>query len=266
MAIPPPRPGAAVLVTGASSGIGEAFARKLCARGHDVIVVARRRDRLETLAAELRTKHGRRVEVLECDVSDADARRELTASIEALGLEIDVAVLSAGFGMGGPFVEHDPDRVVQMLRTNVESTMLLTHAVLRGMVARRSGAVLLVASMAGLAPMPHFGAYAASKAAVVSFGEMLSEEVRGHGVTVTTLCPGAVRTEFSRVAQMEGADSAMPGPLWITPDPLADVALEGLDAGRRVIVPRPAVKALVFLGRRAPRRVWLPICRRMMSL
>jgi short-subunit dehydrogenase len=134
------------------------------------------------------------------------------------------------------------------------------------MVQRRSGAVLLVASMAGLQPMPHFGAYAATKAAVVSFGEMLSDEVRRFGVTVTALCPGAVRTEFSEVAEMQSADSAMPSPLWITPEPLADIALEGLDAGKRVIVPRPAIKALVFFGRHAPRRVWLPLCRKMMSL
>ena len=121
MSIPAPRPGGAALITGASSGIGAALARGLCARGHDAILVARRRDRLESLAAELRERHGRRVEVIPCDLADADARGGLPGEITRRGLDVDVLVLSAGFGLAGPFLSQSSDRIMTMVRTNVAS-------------------------------------------------------------------------------------------------------------------------------------------------
>jgi hypothetical protein len=127
MAIPLPRPGAVALITGTSSGLGAAIATELCRRGHDPVLVARRADRLEAQAAELR-ELGRRVEIVPCDVSDRDARQELQARLTEFDLDIDVAVLSAGFGVGGAFAEADPDRVEQMIRTNLESTMIRTTA------------------------------------------------------------------------------------------------------------------------------------------
>jgi uncharacterized protein len=246
MGIPPPRAGSAALITGASSGIGAAIATELCRRGHDAVLVARRRDRLDILAGELRERFGRRIEVAPTDLADTDSRQALLTWLADVDLDIDVAVLSAGFGMGGAFVEHEPDQVVQMVRTNVESTMVLAHAVLRPMVDRRRGALLIVSSMAGNQPMPYFGAYAATKAAVTSFAEMLSGEVGEHGVTVTAPCPGGVRTEFSTVGGLEEVDGQMPEALKINADECAVAGLHGLETGRRVIVPRAAVRALAF--------------------
>lgn len=265
MTIPPPTESSAALVTGASSGIGQALAAGLASRGHNLVLVARRRDRLEILATELRDRYSRRIEVLPADLADDDSRRDLLARLHALDMDIDVAALSAGFGMGGPFVDHDPDRVVQMVRTNVEATMVVTHAVLQGMLKRGRGALLIVSSMAGNQPMPHFGAYAATKAAVTSFAEMLSGEVGNQDITVTALCPGGVRTEFSSVGALEQVESSMPGSFMIGADECAQEALAGLDAGKRTVMPHRAVRTLAFLGAHLPRALWLPLCRKMMN-
>src|SRR5258708_7421630 len=146
MPIPVPRNGGAALITGASSGIGAELARQLCARGHDAVLVARRRDRLERLAAELGESHGRRVEVVGCDLADADARAQLPDGLAKLGLDIDVLVLCAGFGLGGPFVSQPAERITSMVRTNVEAVMALSRLLIPPMSARRSGAVLIVSS------------------------------------------------------------------------------------------------------------------------
>jgi short-subunit dehydrogenase len=264
MAIPPPQSGCCALVTGASSGIGAELARQLAARGHDVILVARRRERLEELAGELRSR-GRRAEVIVADVSSASARAALADEVAALGLQLDVLVLCAGFGLGGAFLEEDPERIVTMARTNLESTMALSRALIPAMQARRRGAVLIVSSMAGGQPMPGFAAYAATKAAVTSFSEALSYELRPHGVTVTALAPGGVRTEFSAVAGMSHTEKHTPGAFMIDVQECARAGLEGLEAGRRIVMPRRAVRALAWVGSHAPRAVWLPICRRMMA-
>lgn len=260
MAIPTPTETSAVLVTGASSGIGQALAARLASRGHNLVLVARRRDRLETLATELRARYSHRIDVLPADLADADCRRDLLARLDALDVDIDVAVLSAGFGMGGPFADHDPDRLVEMVRTNVEATFVITHAVLRGMLRRRRGALLIVSSMAGNQPMPHFGSYAATKAAVTSFAEMLSDEVANQGITVTALCPGGVRTEFSSVGGLDQVETSMPRSFMIDADKCARAALAGLDMGKRTVMPRRAVRALAFLGGHAPRALWLHLC------
>jgi hypothetical protein len=265
MAIPTPREGSAALITGASSGIGAELARQLCARGHDAILVARRRDRLEELAAQLRARHGRRVEVIACDVSDARARTQLLAETGDLGLGVDVLVLCAGFGMVGPFLAQPCERVTAMVRTNVEALMALTHAFAAPMAARRAGAVLIVSSMAGNQPMPHFGAYAATKAAVTSFAESLHCELRGSGVIVTALCPGGVRTEFSAVAGALDTEDRMPAAFMIGAEECAGAGLEGLEQGRRIVMPRRAVRMLAWFGAHAPRAVWLPLCRKLMA-
>lgn len=167
--------------------------------------------------------------------------------------------------MGGPFIDHDPGKVVQMVRTNVESTMVLAHAVLQPMVARRRGALLIVSSMAGNQPMPYFGAYDATKAAVTSFAEMLSGEASEYGITVTALCPGGVRTEFSTVGGLNQVDDNMPEAVKINADECASAGLHGRDLGRRVIMPKVAVRALAFASTHLPRSVWLPLCKKLMS-
>jgi short-subunit dehydrogenase len=265
MAIPAPRAGAAALITGASSGIGAELARGLSARGHDTILVARRRDRLQKLAAELAAGGARRSEVLAADVSERAGRELLLDGIRSLGLEVDVLVPSAGFGLGGAFIREDPARIELMIRTNVEASFALTRALAPAMAARRSGAVLLVSSFAGNQPMPHFAAYAATKAAITSLAESLHYELGRHGVTVSALCPGGVRTEFSDVADMTEAAKRMPGALMIGPEEVARTALEGLERGDRIIMPRRAVRAFAWFGDHIPRRLWLPLCARMLG-
>jgi short-subunit dehydrogenase len=264
MPIPAPRTGGAALITGASSGIGAELARQLCTRGHDAVLVARRRDRLERLAIELRG-HGRRVEIIVCDVADADARSELPTQLVHLGLDVDVLVLCAGFGLGGPFLSQPPERVTSMVRTNVEAVMALSRLLIPPMTGRHRGAVLIVSSMAGHQPMPNFGAYAATKAAMTSFAESLHCELRRSGVTVTALCPGGVTTEFSQVAGVTRTERRTPAALMISPEECARAGLEGLEQGRRIVMPRRAVRALAWFGAHAPRAIWLPACRRLMA-
>jgi short-subunit dehydrogenase len=264
MAIPAPQTGSAALITGASSGIGAELARQLCARGHDPILVARRRERLEELAIGLRERHGRRVDVLACDVADAGARERLAADVSALGLRVEVLVLSAGFGMGGPFLSQEPDRIVQMTRTNLEGVFALTRALLPAMAERRRGAVLIVSSLAGNQPMPNFGAYAATKAAATSFAQSLSCELAPYGITVTALCPGGVRTEFSDVAGTAHKQRELSA-LIIGPEEAARAGIEGLERGRRIVMPRRGVRLFAFVGAHAPRALWLPLCRKLMA-
>lgn len=265
MSIPTPTPGRAALITGASSGIGLELARQLGARGHDAILVARRADRLEALATELRQRHGRRVEVLPCDLADATARGQLLRDLDALDLELDVLVLCAGFGLGGPFLSEDPDRLTAMVRTNVEAVMALSRALIPPMARRRRGAVLLVSSMAGNQPMPNFGAYAATKAAVTSLAETLHCELADHQLTVTALCPGGVSTEFSQVGGMEEVEKRTPSAIMIGPEACARAGLDGLARGKRIVMPRVGVRALAWFGAHAPRALWLPLCKKMMA-
>jgi short-subunit dehydrogenase len=265
MSIPAPRPGAAAFVTGASSGIGEALARDLAARGHDVVVVARRRDRLEKLAAELTAKHDVKVEILVCDLADADARTRMLAELDQLGLELDVVVLCAGFGMVGPFLEHDADRLTTQLRTNVESTIALARALTPAMAERRRGAVLFVSSMAGNQPMPNFAPYSASKAAVTSLGESLHCELKPDGVTVTVLAPSVVDTEWSGVAEATHQEAKQPKFMTANADQCSKAGLKALAKGKRIVVPLPQARAFAWMTQHMPRRIWLPACRKMLS-
>jgi short-subunit dehydrogenase len=265
MRIPRPEAGCAALITGASSGIGDELARQLAERGHDVILVARRAERLETLAEQLRQQHGRRVEVLPCDLSDASARAEMLTDLDKLDLKLDVLVLCAGFGLGGAFIDEDPDRLISLVRTNVEAVIALSRALIPPMAERGRGAVLFVSSMAGNQPMPNFGAYAATKAAVTSLAESLHCELKHRHVSVTALCPGGVTTEFAMVGGMEHVEKRTSSAIMIGPRACARAGLKALDRGKRVEVPRLGVKALAWFGSHAPRALWLPLCRKMMA-
>jgi short-subunit dehydrogenase len=176
-----------------------------------------------------------------------------------------VLVLCAGFGFAGPFISQHPDRLTSMVRTNVEAVMAVSRDFIPPMVERGDGAVLIVSSMAGNQPMPNFGAYAATKAAMTSFAEALHCELGRDGVTVTALCPGGVRTEFSEVAGATSAERRTPAALMIEADECARAALDGLDKGRRIVMPRRAVRLLAWFGGHAPRALWLPMCRRLMA-
>lgn len=262
MSLPPADPASTCLITGASSGIGADIARELAARGRGVVLVARRADRLEDLADELRKAHGIRVEALACDVTDVTARAQLLERVAGLGLQVDVLVNNAGFGTAGPFIELDGEREAQMVRTNVEAVVALAHGAAAGMAERGRGAILNVASSAGFQPIPNQATYAASKAFVLSFSEALSSELGPVGVTVTALCPGPVRSEFVEVAEMEDAAAESPDFLWISSADCAKMGVEGLERGRRVVVPHLPIRASAILSRYTPHSVLLPVLRR----
>ena len=188
------------LITGASSGLGAEYARLFAAEGHGVALVARRRDRLEALAAELRSAHGGKVEVLPADLATADAAPSLVEEVGRLGLQVDFLVNNAGFGASGAFAELPLERELAMIQVNIASLVVLTRSLLPAMIARRSGRILNVGSTAGFPPGPFMAVYYASKAFVNSFTEALWYELKGTGVTATVSCPGATATEFAEVA------------------------------------------------------------------
>jgi uncharacterized protein len=263
MGLPDPSPATTALVTGASSGIGAAIARELAARGHGLVLVARRRDRLQALASELEAAHGIRAEALGCDLTKAASRQRLPARIESLGLGVSVLVNNAGFATGGPFHESDPDRELQQVRVLVEAVVALSSAFVPGMVARGRGAVLNVASTAGMQPMPYSAGYAAAKAYVLSFSQALHHELRGLGVTVTALAPGPVSTEFWDVAGWEvgggqSFESAVPRVAWVTAEQAAKAAVDGLAHGHRVVVPGLPIRAAMIATQHLPDAIKLP--------
>lgn len=192
------------LITGASAGIGEELARVHAEKGGDLILVARREERLHELAQELEAAHGVSVAVVAADLAQPDAAANLMAAVDELGLEVDVLINNAGFGGHGKFHECDLLRDQRMMQLNMVALTELTHIVLQQMVERGSGKVLNVGSTAGFLPGPLQAVYFASKAYVNSFSQALANELSGSGVTVTVLCPGPVATEFQSVSDMEG--------------------------------------------------------------
>ena len=260
MALPQPSPTSTALVTGASSGIGAAVVRALAGRGHGVTLVARREDRLRELAAEL--SDGMRAEVIGCDVSDPAARDRMAQEVGSRGLEVEVLVNNAGFGTYGDFAHLGRERQVEMVRVNVEAVVDLEARFVPGMVERGRGAVINVASTAAFQPLPGSATYAATKAFVLSHGDALHAELAEHGVAVTSVCPGPVRTEFTEVAGMRVAEESTPGAVWMSADAVAEQALEAAEGGRRVVVPGMLNQAGALVGQHAPRMVALPLLRR----
>jgi hypothetical protein len=220
------------LVTGASSGIGRAIAVQLAAGGSDLIVVARRRDRLEELATELRADHGVAVEVLVADMSDPD---QLAAVEERLRAGVDLLVNNAGAGGQGAFADIPLDRHDQRIRLNVLAPVRLTHAALEAMIPRGKGAILNVSSIAGRQPMPYVATYGATKAYLTTFSNALHEEVRHHGIAVTNLLPGFTRTEFHGAAGIDR--SFLPARAWMKAENVARAGLRALADGRAQCVP-----------------------------
>jgi short-subunit dehydrogenase len=243
------------VVTGASSGIGEEFARQLAARGHGVFVVARREDRLRELASGIERDYGVRAEFAAVDLGDPADRRSLPGLVARRELDVAVLVNNAGFTTVGD-VHLNPDRQLGMVHVNVEALVDLTTMWLPGMVERGAGAVINVASTASFQPIPVQAVYAATKAFVRSFSEALSSEVRGTGVTVTVLCPGPVATEF---VEAGGFKNQSPGPSFIfsTAEDVAQAGIEGAEKGRRVVIPGIGNRVQATLGRHAPTSVML---------
>jgi uncharacterized protein len=235
------------LVTGASSGIGRAIAEQLAAAGSDLVVVARRRDRLEELACALRTKHGVKVDVLVADVADP---AQLATVEDRLRAGVDLLVNNAGAGGQAPFVEIPVEHHEQRIRLNVVAPVRLAHAALESMIPRRSGGILNVSSIAGLQPMPYVTTYAATKAYLSSFSNALHEEVRHHGVAVTNLLPGFTRTEFHSAASINR--SFVPGLVWMKSDNVARAGLKAVAAGRAQCVPGLGYRVLAGVSRLTP--------------
>jgi short-subunit dehydrogenase len=239
MTTPNPRPssvlspGHRALITGASGGIGESFARLLAARGVDLVLVARSEGKLRALATELSAAHGIRAEVLATDLSRPDAPRQLHAACEARGLPVDLLINNAGFGSLGPFDANPFEREHEQVMLNVTALMDLTHLFLPAMLARGTGGIINVASIAGYQPVPYMAVYAATKAFVLSFTEALWGETRERGVRVLALCPGPVETGFFDVV---GTRDAAVG-IMATPEDVAAAGLRGLEQGRASVIP-----------------------------
>jgi short-subunit dehydrogenase len=261
VALPPPSPASTCLVTGASSGIGADIARELVRRGQGVTLVARREDRLKKLAAELESS-GVRVEVIACDVADTDARAAMIDDINRRGLDVEVLINNAGYGSGGAFAELDADSEIAMVRINCEAVVALTRHYLPAMIERGRGAVLNVGSTAGEQPLPRQATYSASKAFVNTFSDALHSELHGTGVTVTSLRPGPVKTEFGDVAGISDELFSAPDFTIKSSEHVAAAAVEGLENGKRTVAPGIAAKVATISGRITPRTVLLPLLRR----
>ncbi|HEX6228483.1 MAG TPA: SDR family oxidoreductase [Solirubrobacterales bacterium] len=243
------------LVTGASSGIGEAFARALAGRGHDLILVARREDRLRALADELPTE----ARIIGCDL--ASEAPSVPAQVEALGLDVDLLVNNAGFGTYGRFHEIPEGRDAEMVRVNCEAVVTLTRAFLPDMVERGRGGVIVVASTSGNQPLPYTATYAATKAFAQFFAEALRQELRGSGVRALAVNPGPVPTEWQQVSGVSTRELGVPGE--ISAEQVAAEALDAFDRDRRSVIPGRVIRTFMRLSKPSPRSMQLRVTERL---
>ena len=263
MTLPAPAADRTAVVTGASSGIGAEIARQLARRGHGVTLVARSVAKLEALADELRAD-GVRAEVIGADLTDRGARAGLLGAIEARGLTVDVLVNNAGLSTLGPVAKSDPEAEMAMVELDVVAVVDLCSRFLPGMVARGRGAVLNVASTAAFQPLPGQAGYGAGKVFVLSYTQSLAGELKGTGVSATTLCPGPVETGFGERAGFsdEEAKAALPEVMWVSAPEVARAAIEGLDKGRLVVIPGRANRVAAAISQVTPRTLLLPLLTR----
>ena len=236
------------VVTGASSGIGLALARQIARRGHPVLAVARRRERLEALSREA-ARRGEHIESLAADLKTKEGLTAVIRRLDELG-EIELLVNNAGIATAGDFLGASLDKEIGAIELNVEAVVRLTHEVLPGMVSQGRGGIINLASVVAFQPFPHFAVYAASKAFILSFTEALAEEVRGTGVRILALCPGATRTEIDVFTHNEGLLGKLPS---LTAEQVARTAVRALDGGRVVKVVGSLSRLLVFTNRFMPR-------------
>lgn len=242
-----------VLITGASSGFGEEFARQYAEQGHPLVLVARRLDRLQAIAEALRGKYGIDVVVEQVDLSDIGAVSQLHRRLRERDIAVDILINNAGLGLQGPFVDSELDATMAMVQLDVASLTAITHVFAQDMRSRRRGKVLLVASLMAYQGVQNFAVYAAAKAYVLRLGEALHRELKRDGITVTTLCPGVSDTGFVAAARMK-LTPALKG-LMMQPASVVSAGVRALQAGRMSVVPGGANKALVVLTWATPR--WL---------
>lgn len=245
--------GQAALITGASAGLGLEYAKLFAADKHDLVLVARRKDRLDALGAELTRAHGIQVHVIAADLMQSSAPKQIVDEVQRLGIEIGFLVNNAGFGSNGPFAQLDPAKELGMVEVNVTALVALTRAFLPGMVARKTGRILNIGSTAGFQAGPFMATYYASKAFVNSFTEALWYELKGTGVTATVSCPGATATEFAAVA--ETANSRLFAMGAMSSAQVAGQGYRAMHAGKSMIVHGFKNKAAIWSVKFIPRSI-----------
>lgn len=241
------------LITGASSGIGAAYARMLAAQGLDLILVARSRYKLNVLARALARQHGCRIEVLETDLTRPNPGPSLFRQTRTRKLEVDLLINSAGFGTVGPFHQQDAAREQQQIFLNAAALVDLTRAFLPGMVERGTGGIVNVASLAAMHPLPYMTVYAATKAFVLSFSEGLRAEYQDQGIEVLCVCPGPVDTPFFRSTGSQKLRATVRRGTMLKPERVVLESLRALEAGRGVCIPGYTAKAAALSTRILPR-------------
>jgi short-subunit dehydrogenase len=258
---PRPRPCKAeamttALITGGTSGIGRAFAAEFAGSGYRLVLVARDADRLKATAEDMRRLGSGDVETLSADLSTDEGRAAVEARLGDAERPVDILVNNAGFGLGKAFASSSVEEEEMLIDVHVRATMRLTHAALPGMLARKRGAVINVASVAAFAPR---GTYSAAKAWMVTFSESVAAELRGTGVRCMALCPGFTHTEFHQRAQVETGD--IPGWMWLDAADVVKAALRDLRRGQPVSIPGRQYKVLTAAGRYVPRAITTRVSR-----
>jgi len=248
------------LITGASSGIGEVFARKLAARGRNVLLVARSEEKLVTLCNELGRSNSIRAQYVALDLSKPESAAQLFAEATKRGLTVDMLINNAGFGSMGEYSKLDLARELNMIDLNIKSLVELTHRFLQPMIARKQGAIINVASTAAFQPVPFMATYAATKAFVLSFSEALWEENREYGISVIALCPGVTDTNFFEAAR----GHKPPARASQTPEEVVDTALRGLAQRKSHIISGWSNFLMTQSERLVPRSLITRVAGRMM--
>ena len=242
------------LVTGASGGIGESIAREFAARGYDLVLVARTKERLDTIAADLSTTHDTNSTVIAMDLAETNAGHQLATNVLGRGIAVDVLVNNAGFADYGNLWEANADKIDQMIRLNIATLTELMHDLLPGMVARNTGRVMNIASTAAFLPGPLMAVYYATKAYVLSVSEAVNEELKGTGVTVTAVCPGPTESGFVAKADMQSSKLFKGGGV-MDVDTVARTAVSSTLKGKAVAVVGLKNKFTVLSPRFLPRRI-----------
>lgn len=255
--------GTRVLVTGASSGLGEEFARQLAARRANLILTARSGDKLESLARALAGQHAIEADVIRCDLGAPGGAEALCAEVDHRGHEVQHLVSNAGFGTNGAFVQSDAGRDAEMVRLNCEALVVLSRHFLPPMVSRGAGGIIHVASVAAFQPVPYMAIYGATKAFVNSFSVALAEEVRGSGVRVLSLCPGPVPTGFQQVAGSGIASSQRAAVM--TAEQVVRDGLRAYERRRDVLVPGAINRTQTIAAKLAPRGIVVRAVAKMMK-
>jgi short-subunit dehydrogenase len=240
------------LVTGASAGLGTEFARQLAARGYDLALAARRRDRLEALAAEVERDFKVKTVVVESDLSRPGASAALLAELDEKGIELDLLVNNAGVGMHGPAIDFPVEKVAALVQLNVNALMELALAAAKRMAARGSGAILNVSSTASFQPMPYFAVYAATKAFVTNFSLALARELAPRGVRVLAHCPGPTKTEFNAAGDVHAREAEW---AYMSAGRCVAIGLRALDRRRSLVVTGLFNRVAAYFARRSP--LWL---------